>query len=397
MGFHRFSRSEQLRRRGRILLAVAALATGSAVVFALTAMSSAATGPLASGLARIGAAVGSLEHSIRSRFRGPGREAELAWLDRTAAAQLRNPTRVLLGAYDGHLPASFDGLLSLESQIGTTLPLIQIYSAWGEGPEHRFPLVMANAIWEMGSVPVITWEPWLTEFDSRRHPGLPLREQRDKRGMAAVARGDYDFFIDEWAKEAARFERPFYLRFGHEMNDPYRYPWGPQNNTKEEYIAAWRRVVTRFRLQGARNAIWVWSPHVAYEYWDLYYPGAGTVDWVATGALNFGPIAQWSQWWTFDEIFGTKYPKMEQFGKPLMVAEFGSLAVGGDRAAWYRDALRSLPARYPAVKALLFFETGSDQTVTYQKVDWRISSDTAVAEAVAQAIRSWAPPSKRSR
>lgn len=385
-----------MTRRSRMLLGVAALATGAAVVYGLTAMSTAASGPLASGLAQIGAAVGSIEHSVRSRIRGPGREAQLAWLDRTKIENLKNPQRVLLGAYDGHIPASFDGLIDLESRIGTTLPLIQIYSAWGEGPEHQFPLVLANAIWEMGSIPLITWEPWLTEFDSRRHPELPLREQRDNHGMAAVARGDYDFFIDEWARAAAKFERPFFLRFGHEMNDPYRYPWGPQNNTKEEYIAAWRRVVTRFRAAGARNAIWVWSPHVAYAYWDLYYPGDGTVDWVATGALNFGPIAQWSEWWTFDQIFGAKYDAMAKFGKPVMVAEFGSLAVGGDRAAWYRDALSSLPSRYPAVKALLFFETGSDQTVTYQKVDWRVAADSLVALAVSQAIRPWAP-SMRTR
>jgi beta-mannanase len=82
-----------------------------------------------------------------------------------------------------------------------------------------------------------------------------------------------------------------FVRFAHEMNDPYRYPWGPQHNTKEEFIAAWRHVVERFRAAGAGNVIWVWSPHVAYEYWDLYYPGDEFVDWAATGVLNFGPIA----------------------------------------------------------------------------------------------------------
>ena len=75
-----------------------------------------------------------------------------------------------------------------------------------------------------------------------------------------------------------------------------------------------------------------------------------------------------------------------------MVAEFGSLAVGGDRAAWYRDALATLPVKYPAVRALLFFHTPGDQTVTYQRVDWTFANDTVVARAVADAIRPWAPP-----
>jgi hypothetical protein len=39
-------------------------------------------------------------------------------------------------------------------------------------------------------------------------------------------------------------------------------------------------------------------------HWELHYPGDAYVDWVATGALNSGPIAQWSQWWSFDKIFG---------------------------------------------------------------------------------------------
>jgi hypothetical protein len=73
-----------------------------------------------------------------------------------------------------------------------------------------------------------------------------------------------------------------------------------------------------------------------------------------------------------------------------MVAEFGSLAVGGDRAAWYRDALTALPQNYPAVHALVFFNAGGDQTVTYQRVDWTFTSDSTVAATVQRAIEPWA-------
>lgn len=159
--------------------------------------------------------------------------------------------------------------------------------------------------------------------------------------------------------------------------------------------SGWRHVVDRFRLAGATNVLWVWSPHVAYQYWELYFPGADYVDWIATGVLNFGPIAQWSQWWTFEHIFGPKYPGLASFNKPVMVAEFGSLAVGGDRAEWYRQALTDLPARYPAVRALLFFEAAVDQTVTYQKVDWTVAGDSVLAATIRQAISPWAPHNDR--
>ena len=380
-----------MRRRYRLALVGVVVTACIAGVVGLTALSSGSEGPLAAMLERIGTMVGSTEHAVRGRLRGPGRAKALSWFapSREAAA-LRRPESILLGAYVSGIRETLDGLSSLETAIGRAVPLVQLYTAWGERPDQQFPLQLATAIWDLGSVPLVTWEPWLVDFESGRHPNLPLRDARDRHGLGAVANGDYDFYIDAWARDAARFGHPLFVRFGHEMNDPYRYPWGPQNNSKEEYIAAWRHVVDRFRALGAANVVWVWSPHVAYEYWDLYYPGDGYVDWVATGVLNFGPIAQWSRWWTFDEIFGKAYPRLAGFQKPVMVAEFGSLAVGGDRAAWYRAALATLPRKYPSVRALLFFDVSNDQTVTYQKVDWSLESDSATANAVRHAISAWA-------
>jgi hypothetical protein len=94
---------------------------------------------------------------------------------------------------------------------------------------------------------------------------------------------------------------------------------------------------------------------------------------------------------TFAEIFGERYEALAAFGKPLMLAEFGSLAVGGDRAAWYSGALADLPVKHPAVKAVLFFEVAHDQTVTYQSLDWTVAGDTAVARAIRAAALPWAP------
>jgi hypothetical protein len=383
-----------VKRRHRIALVAALVATGVGAIELLTRLSAGAVGPLSHLLTSIGTAAGSIEHRVRARFSGPGRSAQLAWLEpyRADPARLRGPDVVLLGAYDDGIPQTLDGVVQLEQQIGTTFPIIQIYSAWGDRPDQQFPLRLVTAVTDVGSIPMVTWEPWLSDFENERHPRIAIRPKRDRHGLASVARGDYDTYVDAWAAEAARYGRPMFLRFAHEMNDAYRYPWGPQNNTKEEYIDAWRHVVGRFRQAGASNVIWVWSPHVAYEYWDLYYPGDAYVDWVATGVLNYGPIARWSQWWTFAEIFGEKYPRLASFGKPVMIAEFGSLAVGGDQGQWYADALTDLPKRHPAVHALLFFSAGNDKTVTHQQVDWQITADSIVSAAVRQAIAPWAPP-----
>jgi hypothetical protein len=371
-----------------------ALVSFAGGVWLLTSFNARSEGPLASLLERMASAVGSLEHKIRGGAGRRERSRSLAWLEpyrRDPCAAAPPGGDVCSVPTIAAFPRRSRGIERLEQHLGTTLPLIQIYTAWGDRPEQQFPLVLAKAISNMGSIPVITWEPWLTDFESGRHPHIALRPARESHGMAAVARGDYDFYVDAWAAAAARYHDPLLLRFGHEMNDAYRYPWGPQNNTKEEYIAAWRHVVGRFRQGHADNVLWVWSPHVAYEYWEQYYPGEAYVDWVATGALNFGPIAQWSKWWSFDEIFGQKYSSLAGFGKPIMLAEFGSLAVGGDRTAWYTAALTQLRTKYPAVRALLFFNVSGDQTVTYQKVDWTFLGDSGLTRAVAKAMQTKAP------
>jgi hypothetical protein len=380
-----------MRPGARVAVVTIAAATSIAVVIALTSFSTAAQGPIGTLLERLGAGWGSLEYALRERLMGSGRSRSLTWLSAyaTDVKRLRTPDVVFLGAYDSGLPASLEGVVELEREIGVIFPLIQAYCAWGDKTDQRFPLQLATAISDMGSIPVITWEPWLTDFENANHPGLPLRTARDQHGFAAVARGDYDFYVDAWAADARRFARPLFVRFAHEMNDPYRYPWGPQHNSKEEFIAAWRHVVARFAAVGANNVLWVWSPHVAYQYWETYYPGADVVDWVATGALNFGTVAHWSQWWTFRELFGSKYDALMTFSKPIMIAEFGSLPVGGDRTRWYRDAIQALAHECTGVKAVLFFNGRNDQTVTYQKVDWSLTGDPAAAAAVQRELTTW--------
>lgn len=377
-----------MKRRHRIALSLTAAATSVGLVLALVMLGSAAEGPVTTTLRSLGSAVSETESLLSRRVRGPGRAADLAWLGalRTDADSLRRTDTLLIGAYDGGLPGTLEGVVELERALGLRFPLVQLYTAWGDEPDQAFPRRVVEAIAALGSIPVVTWEPWLATFESRLHPHLPLRDARDRSGLQTIARGDYDFYIDAWAAEAAAHGRPIMVRLAHEMNDPYRYPWGPHNNQPQEFIAAWRHVVDRFRAAGATNVLWVWSPHVAYEGYEVYWPGDDYVDWVGTGALNYGTVAYWSRWWTFEEIFGRHYDFLAGFGKPLMIAEFGTLPVGGDRVRWYREALEGFPARHPRVKALLFFHARDDRTVTRQAVDWAFESDTTVVRTLREAL-----------
>lgn len=302
---------------------------------------------------------------------------------------LRNPPTTLFGIYDGGFPNTFAGMEQAEAAINYKFPIISFYSAWGDKPTQQFPLRMVETIARMGSVPMITWEPWVVDFDERLRTNLPPVAEREYASLASIAKGDYDFYIVPWAKAAAEYRRPILIRFAHEMNDPYRYPWGPQNgNRPEDFIAAWKHVHVIFQKMGATNVLWVWSPHISMPWFEYYYPGAEYVDWLGIGVLNYGTIASWSRWWSLHQIVEKAYPTLARLQKPVMICEFGTLAQGGDMAEWYRQAFYHLTHTYSrGVKAVVFFNQPNDITIspTYP-LNWSITQSPKAAEVVAGEI-----------
>lgn len=371
-----------LIRTTRILLAIG---LGTSLFILLSYAGGKSKGPLDDMAVLLNKNLASIEKKIVDSRES--RSASLQWFEnyRSNKALLNKPAMVLLGAYDDNTVESYESLISLEQALNTQLPVMSLYTAWGSKKTQVFPVLRAQAISDLGSVPMITWEPWLDDFDAQFFDATVDAANRNKGGMKAITDGRFDAYIDKWASDAKHFAAPFFLRFGHEMNDPYRYPWGPQNNKPEDFIAAWRYVKDRFHKAGADNVIWVWSPHPAYTYQE-FYPGAEYVDWIGTTTINYGTVATWSQWWSFDDIFGKFYADVSLYKKPLMLTEFGTLAVGGDRSEWFHAAFESLLVKYPAVKGLIFFHVGHDITTTYKSLDWSFVSDPKVVTELKESI-----------
>ncbi len=374
----------------RVSFFLTAVLLGIGVILLFTFIGKKSSGPLDYVFTKMGSAVTDIENSILLSNRQPVRAKALKWFDKDRKNKklINNPDTILLGIYDNHYKKSFDNILSLEDSLQMNLPFIQLYIAWGDKPEEQFPIKYAKAIYNLGSTPFITWEPWLNDFDREEH-GLPLKKDPNKNGLKDIINGDYDYYIDKWAADLKDFGEIVFIRLGHEMNDPYRYPWGPQNNKPEDFIAAWQYVVNRFKEQKVDNAVWVWSPHPAYLLYDEYYPGSEFVDWVGVGALNYGTVALWSKWWIFDEIFGNYYDRLAAFGKPIMITELGSLAVGGQRDKWYEQAFTNLPEKYPELKAVLFYNNSDDNTTLKKTLDWSLNDDTLSLKAIKRAIKTW--------
>ena len=371
----------------RLILVIIALVSGTALFLLLSYAGDKTKGPLDDLITTVNTRVAKLEKEAVDT-RG-SRSSSLNWFDRyrNSTVVMNKPDSFFMGAYDDNTAESYESIIALEDSLKTKLPIISLYTAWGSKKTEVFPALRAQAIYDLGSMPMITWEPWLDDFDPALFPVDAKAANKNKGGLRAIAEGKFDAYIDKWANDAKNFGHPFFLRFGHEMNDPYRYPWGPQNNKPGDFIAAWKHIKDRFKTAGATNVLWLWSPHPAYPYSD-FYPGHDYVDWVGTTTINYGTVATWSQWWTFDDIFGTFYKNVALYNKSIILTELSSLEVGGNRPEWFRQAFYSLRHKYPAVKALVFFHVANDNTTTYKSLDWSFKNDPKVVAVIRQSLDS---------
>jgi hypothetical protein len=360
------------------------------LVYLFSIISKGTNGPLKTLFFNAEHMIDNVEENMIVKQRENRRVNKLIWFDsiRNDKEKLLQNEMILMGASDNTQIDSYESIINLEDSLGITFPIIHIYKAWGEKQEHAFPKIESETIYRLGSIPMITWEPWVGAFSVKNYPKIePSLEKRDKGSLASIAKGDYDVYILEWAKQAKEFGHPFYLRFGHEMNDPYHYPWGPQNNFKADFVNAWRHVYEIFKINGVNNAIWVWNPHLSYEF-DNFYPGDTYVDIISFGVLNFGSSVSWSKWWTFEELLSNSYFILKTYNKPMMISEFGSLIVGGDREEWFTDAYAKITIEYPLIKSIIFFHYSNEKS-TDKSLNWQFIDDSKVIIGMQNSWKKW--------
>ena len=278
---------------------------------------------------------------------------------------------IALGAYVSSAPWDPLKIDEFAQTIGAAPTIVMWYQNWAGGDSEKLafaPGAMDEVV-RRGAMPLITWEPWDPEGGIVQ-PRFALR---------TILAGDHDAFVRGWARDAARWNQPFYLRFAPEMNGDW-YPWSPRvsGNTAPEYVAAWRHVRDIFREEGATNVRWVWSPNVADEYTTPFaavYPGDDQVDWIGIVGYNWGTSQSWSGWLSLADYYSATYDALVALAdKPLMIAELACTEEGGDKAAWISQGLLiDIPTRFPKVQALIWFQE-------QKETDWRVdSSDASLA------------------
>ncbi|MDM9631048.1 glycosyltransferase family 2 protein [Robiginitalea aurantiaca] len=275
--------------------------------------------------------------------------------------------------------SSMEAIGNLENDLEQKFDLISLYLAWGDGPSNEVPQDLIQDIYKSGALPMITWEPWMNDF--RASDSIP--EMNENKGVfKKILSGQFDGYIDRFAERLKSFNAPVFLRFAHEFDNP-SYPWSSSGgNSPQEFRQAWQYVYDRFSAQSAFNVIWVWNPLYPLNV-EMYFPGNAYMDWIGVTSLNYGTLNQDGQWRGFKtlyEPFEKAFEKLPDL--PVMLAEFGSLNLGGNRDLWFSEALSTSDQTYPRIKARVFFNSKWDQNIplgtnygnTY--LDWTVSPES---------------------
>lgn len=274
---------------------------------------------------------------------------------------------VQLGVALEEFPGDFGAVPAFGELSGRMPDLVMFFQAWGNSDrDFKDWLPVLDS---MGVTPIITWEPWdRTEFIDQR---VYTQE--------SILAGEHDPYIDNWARRAAEYGNPIYLRFAHEMNTPpgktYWYPW--QGNP-EQYVAVWRYVHDRFVAAGAINVSWVWSVAWMNDDARLYYPGDEYVDAVGITILNFGAGKPDSRWRSFAELYSIQQSRVLAFRKPVLITELATAEQGGDKGAWIAAIGDDIRSRFPEIQGLVWL----NYTVSreYEAINWRVDSSPAALE-----------------
>ncbi|HSX32842.1 MAG TPA: glycosyl hydrolase [Candidatus Saccharimonadales bacterium] len=253
-----------------------------------------------------------------------------------------------------------------EQALRRPIDIVLWYQWWDAGlltGGKRATRFQTNWAIEAGARDVlIKWEPW--------KPGK--RIVQPEFSLATITAGQHDSYISSWARAIKNYERTIYLCPLPEMNgfwNQWSVPIG--KHTPEDFIAAWRHIHDIFSGEAATNVRWVWAPNAGDmppEYpMELFYPGKKYVDVLGLSVYNWGSVQPWSKWRSFADIVQPYYERLAKLGnQPIWITEMGCAPVGGDKAAWIRDALQHI-SKLPRLEAAIWFDMKKE-------TDWRITN-----------------------
>ncbi len=322
--------------------------------------------------------------------RAPAREMPMKRIAAPPAGKLYH------GVYPGGKTGEEDDITpadisSYERTVGRRVAWVYFSNNWYRSPE--FPWKTAEFIRAAGAVPFIR---------------LMLRGEDNSQGKYTVERiisGECDALLRRWARRAREFGTPLIVEYGTECNGQW-FPWNGKHHGAgrlggygdpskpdgpERFAAAYRRIVTVMKKEGADNITWVFhvdsrdDPEEAWNRLENYYPGDEFVDWIGVSA--YGPQEPDSDDApSFRELMDACYRRLDALApdKPVIVAEFGctkgNALVSEDQ--WAAAALDDiLGHRWPRVIGFSWWnERWENDDDPAHNTDMRVQGSPALAE-----------------
>jgi endoglucanase len=235
--------------------------------------------------------------------------------------------------------------------LGRRLAIDQLYLRWAA------PTPLAIVRWDLqrGSIPMISWG------------GAPT---------SLIASGRYDAQIRARGLQLRALHGPVMLRWFAEMDGAVN---RANADSPKSFVAAWRRIHNIFSRVGATNVYWVWCPtafNFTTGYAQQFYPGTKFVDWIGADGYNWAPRRPGAHWKGFGQIFSGFYRWGISSRKPLLIGEFGVLeGAPGQKAAWFKQADRELRTQFPAIRAVVYFDSD------HRNFNWRVTTSSTAFSA----------------
>lgn len=250
------------------------------------------------------------------------------------------------GIFDYGAPYATPNYQRLESELNYRFPFLLQY----QNLELRYP----QRIMENSKV-------------NNRHIVLTLQtlhsdQQRNPRVLYNLLEGKYDKLLEEYARGLKALGEPVLFRLNNEMNGDWCYYSAYYSSMDAEvFNAAWRYVYDKFAQHELDNVLWVWNPHdgsfpgFQWNHYLTYYPGDEYVDIIGLTGYNPGTYFPGEQWKSFRSIYDNYYQEYSTlFHQPLMIPEFGSNSVGGDKIAWVQSMFAFMPG-YERIKVAIWW------------------------------------------
>jgi hypothetical protein len=224
-----------------------------------------------------------------------------------------------LGVYVHGFPSSYSVVDSFAAPTGVTPNLDLYYIGWGE----QFQADFARQAARRGAVPLIQIDP-------------------ENVKVAGIAAGWYDKYLISYARAVRAYGGPVILSFGHEMNG-FWYPWGHRHTSPADFVAAWRHIVTVFRLLRASNVTWLWTVNIVGKGRGIadpapWWPGSPYVTWIGIDGYYR------KRSWTFASLFGPTVKAVHMLTRhpiPILIAETGA-APWADQPGKIADLFRGI-------------------------------------------------------